>query len=294
MSYEYSNIRGNDVAKSRVGHITKGYASGGAVTADAPVDRKSGGRTGKSLQLKMDGGVAKPRMDRPGRARGGRSPKSKGNNVNVIIAPQGGVPGLPVAGGPGPMSMVPKPPMPMAGPPGGPPPMPPPGMGPPSMPHANGGRTYAKGGAVKKRADGGIVEGLIRHAGKIRLRDEMGGKPPGYTFKSQRDPTDADDQMRGQMQRAERISDEVPRKQDRARGGAVFEEGRRNGTQVQPSPGHNDAKDMNRKRVVTYATGGPVNASPTGQHGPKFGGGAMGGKAKMQKAHRAAKTYAKA
>lgn len=223
MSYEYSNIRGNDVAKSRVGHITKGYAAGGAVTADAPVNRKSGGRTSKSLQLKMDGGVAKPRMDRPGRARGGRSPKSKGSNVNVIIAPQGGAPGLPSAAGagPGPIPMPPKPPMPMpmAGPPGGGPPMPPPGM-----PHAAGGRAYASGGAVK----------------------------------------------------------------------GTFEEGRRNGTQVQPSSGHNDAKDMNRKRVVTYATGGPVFASATGQHGPKFGGGAMGGKAKMQKAARAAKTYAKA
>lgn len=152
MSYQYANIRGNDVAKSRVGHITKGYALGGAVqSVESPVDRKSGGRTGKSLMLKMEGGVAKARADRPGRAHGGRAPKAKGNNVNVIIAPQGGAPNSPAAPGvggpiPGGLPAMAKPPMPppLAGPPGmgG-------GMAPPGMPHANGGRAYAKGGAVK-------------------------------------------------------------------------------------------------------------------------------------------------
>lgn len=218
MSYQYANIRGNDVAKSRVGHITRGYATGGAVQSDAPVDRKSGGRTmGKSLSLKMEGGIAKSRADRPGRARGGRAPKHKGNNVNVIIAPQGGSPG-PASGMAGPVSPFQRPAM---------PPMPPPGVGgpgmmpPPGMPHAHGGRAYAKGGGV-------------------------------------------------------------------------FAEGRSNGTKVQPSPGHNDAKDMGRKKPITFATGGPVNAQPTGQHGPKFDGGGGGGKARLEKEARAAKRYAKA
>lgn len=50
-----------------------------------------------------------------------------------------------------------------------------------------------------------------------------------------------------------------------ASGGAVksgpaWEEGKRNGTQVQHDPGKNDLKDMNRKRVITYKTGGAVEA----------------------------------
>jgi hypothetical protein len=50
----------------------------------------------------------------------------------------------------------------------------------------------------------------------------------------------------------------------RARGGSVnrgtkvFEESEREGTKVTHTPGKNDIGDMNRKRVVTFATGGGV------------------------------------
>jgi len=52
----------------------------------------------------------------------------------------------------------------------------------------------------------------------------------------------------------------------RARGGGVnsgtkvFEEGKREGTKVTHKPGKNDLDDMNRKRVVTFATGGGVKS----------------------------------
>lgn len=228
MAYQFANIRGNEVAKSRVPHIARGYATGGAVHDDVAADTKLVKKMVKPAALKMEGGVAKARADRPGRARGGRSPKHKGNNVNVIIAPQGGVPPSPAAGVAGPIPPTqqarPAMPPPIPGPPpgvGGP--MPPPGLMPP---RASGGRAYAKGGAVGAYPD------------------------------------------------------------------AAFKEGKRNGTKVQPLPMHNDAKNMNRKKPVTFKTGGPVFASPTGQHGPKFIGG-NGGLTRLQEAARARKNYAK-
>lgn len=157
MAHPHANIRQSKVEHSRVGHITRSYASGGGVApgqSNAKVVRKALAQ--RDAQA-VEGGTAKERLDRPGRARGGRAPKSKGNNVNVIIAPQGGQqaappmppPGLagPVAGPPSPMP--PRPPM-MPPPGAGGPPMipggPPPGMMPPRR---SGGRTYATGGAVK-------------------------------------------------------------------------------------------------------------------------------------------------
>jgi hypothetical protein len=84
-----------------------------------------------------------------------------------------------------------------------------------------------------------------------------------------------------------------------ASGGAVkpgpaFEEGKRLGTQVTHSPNKSDGKDIGRKRVITYKTGGAVTSKATGQHGPKYAGGAGGGEARIQKAARAKKTFKKA
>ena len=225
MTHPFGDIRQHKVERSRVPQITRGYASGGAVTSDVPVDRKSGGRTGKSLQLMMDGAVAKARCDRPGRAKGGRAPKAGKTNVNVIIASPGGAPNPPagLAGAPG--LPPPKPPMPpLAGPPPGVGPgMPPPGMPPRSM----GGRAYASGGGVNS-------------------------------------------------------------------GTAVFNKSRANGTQPGNGGGKNDQKDVGRGKPVTYAKGGPVFASATGQHGPKFHGGGGGGTSRLAEAKRAAKNYKKA
>lgn len=55
-------------------------------------------------------------------------------------------------------------------------------------------------------------------------------------------------------------------------------------------------KDIGRKPVITKASGGPINANGKAgkQMGPKFSGGARGGSARLEKAARARKTYAKA
>lgn len=218
MAHPFQQHKQNKVEHARVAHITSGYASGGAVPGGGGM-KASGARSANPSALKVGGGPSTVRQDRPGRARGGRAPKSKGTNVNVIVAPSqpSGAPPMPPIPPPG----LAGPPPAMAGPPM-PPPRPPmpPAMPPPGMPPRSvGGRAYAKGGAV-------------------------------------------------------------------------FAEGRRNGTQVTHSPNKKDGKDIGRGKVVTYATGGPIG-SEHGKMGPNFGSGARGGLSRIAKAKRAAKTYAR-
>jgi hypothetical protein len=139
---------------SRVGHITKGYKSGGAV--------KSIGKKALSLHkdehkaLHAEGHESKHRMDRPKRAKGGRVGK-KGNSKTIVNVITGGHPaaGAPPPGPP----MVPPPPVGVAPggmpPPSAPrPPMPGPGMPPPGGPPMP---MRAKGGRVQTPAGTGVA-----------------------------------------------------------------------------------------------------------------------------------------
>lgn len=227
MAHPFNEHRETKVERQRVGHITKGYAAGGGVLSEATKLAHSAKALATGGSVPVLGSAPKARLDRPGRARGGRA--NKPVNVNVIVSPQAASPPSPnplaaagMPGAPPPGMPAPPPPMPPGPPPGGPP-MPPPGM------RSTGGRIrgFAKGGAVKS--------------------------------------------------------------------GPAWEEGKRNGTQVSHSGNKNDAtgpygKNINRGKPVTYATGGPINA-PAGKKGmgPKFSGGARGGKARLEKAARAAR-----
>lgn len=144
-----------------------------------------GGKTTKLTGLR-DGGCAEgsansARLDRPGRARGGKAGKKPHTNVNVIVASGGGqerpvpVP-VPAAGPP------PHPPMPPPGAgPGGPPMGGPPGMpgpmgpgGPPMMPTRPGMPMRADGGktvAVSMKAGSASGEGRIAKS-KMPIPDE--------------------------------------------------------------------------------------------------------------------------
>lgn len=237
MSHPFAQHRQTAKEHSRVGHITKGYAKGGAVHEDAKQDRKLIKKMMKS-ELHADGDKSKHRMDRPKRAKGGRVKKGNAKTiVNVITGghPAGGaIPPMPAP----PMGVAPAGAMPAPAVVPHPMPMPPPGAGP-------GGPA-----PMPMRAKGGRVN----------------------------------------------------------QGSPVYEEGKRNGTQVQHRDGKDDQKDIGRRRVVTFMAGGRVKKSDGGDCGPQMPtrakggrvespdgvakatmlpGGGGGGEARLAKAHRA-------
>ena len=104
MSHPFSEHRQHKVEKSRVGHITKGYASGGSVHSDAAEDRKMIKSMVKGKALKVHGKKSGGRLDRY--ARGGKV-KGKGSthvHVNVLSGggPGAGAPPMPIPAMPGP------------------------------------------------------------------------------------------------------------------------------------------------------------------------------------------------
>lgn len=82
-------------------------------------------------------------------------------------------------------------------------------------------------------------------------------------------------------------------------GSPVFNDSVRDGTQVQHSDGKGTAnrpENLNRKRVVTFASGGRVKrfeASDRVEPASKLPGGSGGGKARLAKEHRAERNYAR-
>jgi len=184
MAHPFAEHRENKVSDRRVGELTRGYASGGAVRDnDAAADRRAiasavhkhekhmhGGEKETAL---ASGGAARHRPDH--RAKGGRV-KSKGTNVNVIVSPQGGQQATPVpvpvpAAGAAP---PPRPPMPPAGmaPAAG---MQPPGGGMPPMPMRN------SGGRVGRAYEDGIRNGTkVSHRTKNDI-DKINTSPPLLT-----------------------------------------------------------------------------------------------------------------
>lgn len=188
MAHPYQEHKQYKVERSRVAHIARGYATGGAVVA-TPSRKRGGGVNAMRDAQAVEGGSAKERQDRSCRARGGRAPKAKGTNVNVIVAPSGAphaaVPAPAGVAAPGPMPMPPpRPPMPLpmaGGAPGLPPGGPPPGM--PIRSH--GGRAYAKGGAVKSGPaweEGKRLGTQVQNnpSGKNDQKDVGRGKPVTY------------------------------------------------------------------------------------------------------------------
>jgi hypothetical protein len=194
MAHPFNKFRQSSVERSRVGALTQGYKSGGAVkkgdhNSDHKLIKKMVGK-----DLGDIGGIkAAFRHDRPRRASGGKVGKKATTVVNVITSG----------------AQTPPPPPPMMPPPGAMAPPPGPPMLPPGPPP----------GAMGPPPGGG-------------------GPPPGLPPR--------------------------PGMPMRARGGgvnsgtAVFNASEKAGTKVSHRPGKSDLDDMNRKRVVTFATGGGV------------------------------------
>ena len=231
MAHPYHEHRQHKVEHSRVGHITRGYAKGGAVHYDEAEDEKLIRKEVKKGALKraaggrIQGRAAGGRLDRKGKKRGE-------TNVNVIVAPHpGGVPGgagapppgIGAAAGPMPVP-PPRPPMPPAGGPG---------MLPPGMPPGGPGGMPPPGGPPMIRARGGRV-----------------GK--------------AGDGKGSELEGGAKTDKAIPK---RARGGAVdgpaWKEGLRNGTQMQHSGDKDDERRVmeeqkGSKKVRVFKTGGKV------------------------------------
>lgn len=279
MAHPFQHLKDHKVQKSRVASIAR--ASGGRVGSSDCADESPKG-TAKAKVLKQvlaEGGKSKQRADKVGRKRGGRVKKNAKTIVNVNVTPpvtpplappMPPPPGAMPIGGPG--AMAAKPPMaPPPGPPPGGPPMP--GPGPMPMRKA-GGRVH--------KADGGKVHDY--------------GKTIG-TGPSSRPTTPHPDSTAG-------------RRTARASGGGVntgtkvFNKSRAE-TPVTHTKAKNDTDDMKRPhmkmkpKVVTFATGGGVVKSfrayggaveapgPGKGMGPKTGGGAEGGEARLDMAKRA-------
>lgn len=271
--HPYQEHRSHLHEKARVGHITRGYATGGGVHSDEAEDERLIRKEVKKSALKrasggrIEGRAAGGRLDRGGRK------KKASTNVNVIVASHPGPgtpppgPGAGIGAGAGPMPVPPpRPPMaPPGGPPGmaGPPGMPPPG-GPPMI-RARGGRVGKAG-----HAKGGELEHQNKTASALPKRARGGGVKDGPAWK----------------------------------------EGLRNGTKVQHTEGNNAARIIEEhkgvKKVRTFATGGKVKgvsvdekpAIKVGEMGlsassrnpfPKMKHAAGGGLGRQEKARKAAR-----
>lgn len=276
MAHPYSEHRQTKKEHSRVSHIMRGYASGGAVIRtqdDAKVRKMS---ASQEREVNPEGGVAPRRADRPARAKGGRI---KGNGKTIINVITGG---HPATGTPPPMPAGP--PMGIAGPPPAPPmaakpPMPMPagpmaGGAPPMPMRAKGGRVNA---GTKVYEDGKRNGTKVSHdTGKSDLADlnrkrvvtfAAGGKV--VKFKAGGAVKKADggdvswskDSGRGMLE-------------DRKYAGARHQSGAYAGIPV---------------KAIPRASGGRVEASNKVAPATKLPGGGGGGEARLAKAHRAAR-----
>lgn len=294
MAHPHQSKREDKVSRARARELTKGYANGGAVHSDEGSDKSLIKKMVKPTALKMSGGKPKSRMDRPGRAAGGAVKRPPQTNIHINVTPPSssptGVPAVP----PMPPAAKPAPPpippgaanamlpglVPGMGPPGGP------GGGPPMM-RAKGGRvgkgfldaeknktpvqhldniskkglgrgkpvTYAKGGAVKKRASGGEAggdRGALREP--VRGRTE---RASGTGMSSDRDS--------GMNEKEASKHRSMP-------------------------PRSFTAEEMGMLRQIgppLRKRGGPINAPVKGGMGPHMPGGGRGGLGRLAKARRA-------
>lgn len=299
MSHPYNEHRQHDVERSRVGKITKGYASGGGVLPESNPKLSKQSIKQRDAQA-VEGGSAKERMDRPGRKRGGRIKRAAGGvtdtgnrgvadlTSNTDAAQQArenaasrtsqSVLKLRRANNP------------MAG------------LGDEVEGRARGGRApkhkgnnvnviiAPQGGAHPMMPPGAPPPGVAAGPPPMPPRP-MAGPPPGAMpppgMAGPGGPMPPGMPPRSAGGRAYATGGAV-------KPGPAWKGGLKSGTQMQNTPsGKNDMKDVGRGKPMTYATGGRIT-SENGPMGPKFDGGAGGGKARIQKEERAERKYAKA
>lgn len=271
MAHPYKNLRENKVERSRVSHITKGYASGGSVKNVAT--KAIAAHRAEHQAMSDDSPMAK-------RANGGRVGKKATTVVNVITqAPQPQPPAPP----------------PMMAPPPPPPPGPPPGMGgpPPGAPPMGAGPGGPPPG-MPMRAKGGRVNKGTKVFAEGKREGTQVSHTPGKN--------DTDDMKRPGMKMH-------PKVVTFATGGGVVSFRAGGGGVKTPPPGGEVREPLvvdpngplgkaliRRKPMGSYpgvkweedrrAKGGRINAPATGGMGPKLKGGAESGPGRLAKTKR--------
>jgi len=147
MSHPQQSKRDDKVSRSRAKELTKGYATGGAPHSDVVADKALIKKMVKPGAMKVAGFAPKSRMDRAGRASGGRVKKAPQTNIHINVTPPSSVAPLAASAAPGGL------PAPRPAPP--PMPAPPPGMAGPGAPPLPTG--LPPGGPLAMRAKGGRV-----------------------------------------------------------------------------------------------------------------------------------------
>lgn len=304
MSHPFAEHRQSKVEHSRVSHIAKGYASGGAVHADAAEDAAMIKRTVKKSALKVDGNGAKVRSDRkPRKADGGSVGKKESAAGLMQRLGEESVSRFKNASGPmakarefmSSASDAMR-------------------QGRERSAEENDGRKH--GGAVK-RARGGRTKAKHAKTNVNVIVAPQGGQhppmpgpgagmPPPMPAPPPRPPM-APPPGPGGMPGAppmggapmpgmppRRTGGRAYASGGRVADGPAYKEGIKNGTQVQHTDGKGDGKDIGRGRVVTFWAGGKVESPKGVAKATKLPGGSGGGEARLVKEKRAARDYAKA
>lgn len=147
MAHPQNDKRDDKVSRSRARELTKGYATGGAVHSDVKEDKALIKKMVRPSAMKVSGAAPKSRMDRPGRASGGRVKKAPQTNIHINVTPPSSNAPLAASAAPGGLP-APRP---------APPPMPaPPGLAGPGAPPLPTG--LPPGGPLAMRAKGGRVK----------------------------------------------------------------------------------------------------------------------------------------
>ncbi len=318
MAHPHNAHRQHKVEHSRVAHITKGYAAGGAVHSDEAEDRTMVKGMVKKSALKAEGGKPKHRADKPHRARGGKVKRADGGTAGKreynAQADEQASPSSDYA-----MRQM--------------------------MGRARGGRTKKGGKTVVNVINAGGHQNPTPMAGPM-----AGGPPPPMPPGPPMPPRPMPGPPPGPMPGGppgmppgmppRKAGGRAYAKGGRVADGPAYQEGRRNGTQITHSPGKNDQAGLNRGKPITYKTGGVVRqradggrtddyvsgtqffhnesrssgragaGSPTGKDArarggaveasnkvepaTKLPGGSGGGEARLAKEKRAARDYARA
>ena len=304
MAHPHHEHRAHRVEKRRVHHITKGYASGGAVHhSDEAEDEALIRKEVKPSALKhhhAHGGKAHHRADRPHRAKGGRVKHKGATTVNINVAPQTGqaphampVP-VPAPGGPPPGGPPGMPPGAGAAPPMRPP-MPPPGAGGPPMPmRATGGaveadRASSRASHGKPQPGPAWHEGRrngtqVQHTGNKGDGANIGrGKPVTYAKGGGIHPANASMAPRDTPSGLAGLSGGLKRK---------------TGGPVEPVTGWKKGMGPTGKGSATGADmtkkmlrGNAIEHPAKGGMAPHTGSGRAGAVARLEMTHRAAKHY---